>query len=403
VGELAAVLVAAGRGRRMGGDKLWVDLWGRPAWRWSLDRLLAVPMLARVAVVVPPGEIERFRARLPATEHDRCLVVAGGERRPDSVLLGLQALAEAGHLPEVVVLVHDAARPAASAALVKAVVEAAVASGAAVPVLSVADTLTRVQRGWIEGTVAREELGAAQTPQAARLRDLIAALESARAAGLDPTDEAGALSAAGIPVRAVPGDPANRKLTEAADLPVIRAVLRDQAVVGMTAPPGSVERGSRRTGLGFDAHRLAHGIPLHLGGLPFPDEPRGLVGHSDGDAALHALIDGLLGAAHLGDVGALFPPDDEAWRGADSGEMLRKTVARAAAAAARPIAADLTIVAARPAIGPVRAAMETRIASLLGIEPGQVSVKGTTSDGLGFGGEEGIAAYALVTIQHDPA
>jgi 2-C-methyl-D-erythritol 4-phosphate cytidylyltransferase / 2-C-methyl-D-erythritol 2,4-cyclodiphosphate synthase len=387
----------------MGGDKLWLDLWGRPAWRWSLDLLLAVPMVARVAVVVPDGEIERFRARLPANGRDRCLVVAGGERRPDSVLAGLQALAEAGHLPEVVVLVHDAARPAASAALVTAVVEAALASGAAVPVLPVADTLTRVNQEWIEGTLAREGLGAAQTPQAARLGDLIVALESARAAGLDPTDEAGALSAAGVPVRAVLGDPANRKLTEAADLPVIRAVLREQAVAGMTSSPGTDEEGSRRTGLGFDAHRLAQGIPLRLGGLPFPDEPRGLVGHSDGDAALHALIDGLLGAAHLGDVGALFPQDDEDWRGADSGEMLRETAARVAAAAARPISADLTIVAARPAIGPVRTAMETRIASLLGIEPGQVSVKGTTSDGLGFGGEEGIAAYALVTIERDPA
>ncbi|MDP9269959.1 MAG: 2-C-methyl-D-erythritol 4-phosphate cytidylyltransferase [Chloroflexota bacterium] len=400
--ELVAVLVAAGRGRRMGGDKLWLDFWGRPAWRWSLDRLLAIPMVTRVAVVVPDGEIERFRGRLPAGGREQCLVVAGGDRRTDSVLLGLQALAEAGVLPEVVTLVHDAARPAASAALVTAVLEAAVASGAAVPVLPVADTLTRVNEGWIEGTVAREELGAAQTPQAARLGDLITALESARAAGLEPTDEAGALSAAGIPVRAVPGDPANRKLTEAADLPVIRAVLRDQAMVGMTGPSGGAERRSWRTGLGFDAHRLAQGIPLRLGGLPFPDEPRGLVGHSDGDAALHALIDGLLGAVHLGDLGALFPPD-EAWRGADSGEMLRETVARAAAAAARPISADLTIVAARPAIGSVRAAMETRIASLLGIEPGRVSVKGTTSDGLGFGGEEGIAAYALVTIERDPA
>jgi 2-C-methyl-D-erythritol 4-phosphate cytidylyltransferase/2-C-methyl-D-erythritol 2,4-cyclodiphosphate synthase len=396
--ELVAVLVAAGRGERMGGDKLWIDLWGRPVWRWSLDRLLAEPMVARVAVVVPAEALARFRAMLPPNEMDRCLLVAGGDRRPDSVLAGLRALAEAGTSPEAVVLVHDAARPAASASLVAAVIEAARESGASVPVLPVADTLKRVSGGIVEATVDRDGLGAAQTPQAGPLGTLIAALEAAAVRGDAPTDEAAALAAAGITVQAVPGEPANRKLTDPADLPILRATLRAQALAGV-----EVTAAGLRAGLGFDAHRLEAGLPLRLGGLAFPDEQRGLVGHSDGDAALHAIIDALLGAAHLGDIGGLFPPGDEAWRGADSGDLLREAVQRVAAAGARAQGADLAIVAARPAIGPVRATMEARIADLLGIAAGQVSVKGTTSDGLGFGGEEGIAAYAIVTVEAIPA
>ncbi|MGZ6270086.1 MAG: 2-C-methyl-D-erythritol 4-phosphate cytidylyltransferase, partial [Candidatus Limnocylindrales bacterium] len=219
---LVAVLVAAGRGRRMGGDKLWLDFWGRPVWRWGLDRLLAVPMLARVVVVVPAGEIERFRAGLPPNGRDRCLVVAGGERRPDSVLAGLRALADAGHPADDVVLVHDAARPAASSELVTLVVEAALEGGASLPVLPVADTLKQVRDGVVQATVPREGLGAAQTPQAARLGVLIGALEAAGEGGLDPTDEATALAAFGVSVRAVEGDPANRKLTDPAEAPVLR-------------------------------------------------------------------------------------------------------------------------------------------------------------------------------------
>lgn len=379
-----------------GGDKLWIELWGRPVWRWSLDRLLAEPRVARVAVVVPPGALSRFWAGLSASQLDRCLLVAGGEQRADSVLSGLRALVDAGTPPEALVLVHDAARPAASVSLVRAVIDGAREGGACVPVLPVADTLKRVRDGRVEATVERDGLGAAQTPQAAPLAALIEALEAAAASHLEPTDDAAALAAAGVTVRAVPGEASNRKLTDAADLPILRAALQAEALAGLPTPdigPGIT------AGLGFDAHRLEEGMPLRLGGLAFPEEPRGLAGHSDGDAALHALIDALLGAAHRGDVGSLFPSRDEAWRGADSGELLREAVRRAAEAGTRPVAADLTIVAARPSIGPVREAMEARIAELLGIASARVSVKGTTSDGLGFAGSEGIAAFAVVTVE----
>lgn len=166
--------------------------------------------------------------------------------------------------------------------------------------------------------------------------------------------------------------------------------------LGLEPPP--LEPGDR-AGIGVDAHRLETGRPLRLGGLAFPDEPRGLAGHSDGDVVLHALIDAMLGAAHLGDIGAFYPADDTRWAGIDSGELLRDTVTRVASAGFHLERADLAIVASRPAIAPVRAAMEARIAELAGVAPDRVNVKGTTSDGLGFTAEDGIAAYAVAVLR----
>jgi 2-C-methyl-D-erythritol 2,4-cyclodiphosphate synthase len=228
-------------------------------------------------------------------------------------------------------------------------------------------------------------------------------MEAARSQGWDPTDEAAALAAIGVPVLIVPGDPANLKLTDELDLPLLHAALRAGAAPAHapldTTPAG--EAGSVRAGIGFDAHRLEAGRPLHLGGLAFPEEPRGLVGHSDGDAALHAVIDALLGAAGLGDIGTLFPPSDPAWDGADSGDLLRRTAGQLVAAGWTPRSIDLAIAAARPAIAPRRAEMAARIGDLAGLPAEAVSVRGTTSDGLGFAGSEGIAAWAVVLIGRD--
>jgi 2-C-methyl-D-erythritol 4-phosphate cytidylyltransferase / 2-C-methyl-D-erythritol 2,4-cyclodiphosphate synthase len=395
VADIVAVLVAAGRARRMGGDKLWLDLWGRPVWRWSLDSLLQVTGLSRAVVVAPAGQVERFRDRIPAAGAGRCLVTEGGETRADSVRAGLVALEGAGVGGDALVLVHDAARPAAAVELMERVASAAREAGAAIPVLPVAETLKRVTDDLVGATVSRDGLATAQTPQVASLAMLLAALNAARARRSEPTDEAQALDALGIPVRAVAGDAANRKLTEAGDEPVLRAILRQRALasVGVAAPLAE-----GRAGIGFDAHRLEAGRPLRLGGLAFPDEPAGLAGHSDGDVALHAVIDAMLGAARLGDVGSLFPSEDPGWEGADSTALLRDVVARIRDAGMEPRSIDLTIVARRPAIAPVREAMSAGIAALVGVAPKRVSVKGTTSDGLGFAGDEGIAAYAVATV-----
>jgi 2-C-methyl-D-erythritol 2,4-cyclodiphosphate synthase len=194
-------------------------------------------------------------------------------------------------------------------------------------------------------------------------------------------------------VRAVEGDPVNRKLTDPGDDAVLRAALGGWSVP-LAAP---IVGEGQSAGIGFDAHRLEQGRELHLGGLTFPGET-GLAGHSDGDAALHAVIDALLGAARLGDVGSLFPPDDEKWRNADSADLVAAAVERLGKAGWRPVGVDLVIVARRPPIEPRRDELAKRLAELIGTEPGAISVKGTTSDGLGFAGAEGIAAFAVATV-----
>jgi 2-C-methyl-D-erythritol 4-phosphate cytidylyltransferase/2-C-methyl-D-erythritol 2,4-cyclodiphosphate synthase len=251
-----------------------------------------------------------------------------------------------------------------------------------------------VRGGRVFAPVEREDVVAAQTPQAARLGALRAAIEEAHAWGRPITDDAGALAAAGVPVHVVPGDPANRKLTEAADLVPMRAQLATAATgFALDAVEGV------RCGIGFDAHQLVDGRPMVIAGVTFPDEERGPEGHSDGDAALHALIDALLGAASLGDVGTLFPSDDAAWEGAESRDLLARAVDRVREAGWRPASADVVVAVARPSIAARREELVASIARLLRLQPEAVSVKGTTSDGLGFAGSEGLAAWAVASVE----
>jgi 2-C-methyl-D-erythritol 4-phosphate cytidylyltransferase / 2-C-methyl-D-erythritol 2,4-cyclodiphosphate synthase len=400
--RLAGVLVAAGRGRRMGTDvdKLWHEAFGRTIWRWSLDALLGVPGMGTVAVVSSPDAVNRFAAAIPASATERCRLVAGGAARADSVRAGLTALTDAGVGDATVVLVHDAARPAATTELMTEVAAAATPGVGAIPVVIVHDTLKRIRDGVVVDSVDRTDIGAAQTPQAATLGILRAALDAAKAQGLEPTDEAAALATISVPVVAVAGDPANRKLTHPHDLPLLRAILRARSAPAAAPVDRGIGTGGR-AGIGFDAHRLEAGRPLRLGGLDFPDEPRGLVGHSDGDAALHAVIDALLGAAGLGDVGTMFPADDAAWRDADSGDLLRRAVDDVREAGFEPRAVDLVIAAERPAIAPRREEMAARIGELVGLRSASVTVRGTTSDGLGIAGSEGIAAWSVALV--DPS
>ncbi|MGZ6299803.1 MAG: 2-C-methyl-D-erythritol 2,4-cyclodiphosphate synthase [Candidatus Limnocylindria bacterium] len=391
---IGAVLVAAGSARRMGGDKLWMDFSGRPAWRWGLDTLLAVPGMSWVVVVAPPDALERFRDAVPEAGRGRCEVVAGGEERADSVLAGIAALTRAGFPEDAPILIHDAARPAASSDLMERIVAAVTPTDGAIPVVTLHDSLKHVDSsGRVVGAFEREGLALAQTPQAATLVVLRAALEEAQAWGRKMTDEAAALGAGGVVVRAVAGEPGNHKLTEPGDETLVAGVLTGRSMP-LAAP--SVGEG-QRAGIGFDAHRFGEGGTLRLGGVEFPGEPA-LAGHSDGDAAFHALIDALLGAAGAGDIGSLYPSSDERWQNADSGQLLRGAVSTLAAVGWRPASLDLTIVAEHPVISQRRAEIVARLAELCGIETGAVGVKGTTSDGLGFAGAEGIAAYAVAVI-----
>lgn len=391
---VAAVLVAAGQSRRFKTDKLWLDLWGRPTWRWGLDTLLSVPGMEHVAVVVPHDAMDRFAAAIPEEVRDRCQVVAGGLERTDSVVAGITALTELGVGEDTPVLVHDAARPAAGPEVMVTVVAAVRAGTGAIPVVPVPDSLKTIDvTGKVTGSVDRDTVVAAQTPQGATLRQLRAAMEETHAWGRPATDEAAAMAAGGIPVRVVDGDPMNRKLTDPGDDAALRGVLAAWAQPIQTP---DVVAGDR-AGIGFDAHRLEAGRELKLGGLTWQSD-RGLAGHSDGDAALHAVIDALLGAASLGDVGSLYPPDDARWAGADSAQLLRGAVERIAAAGWHPTSLDLAIIARRPPIAQRRDELVKRLAELTGLPTEAVSVKGTTSDGLGFAGDEGIAAMAVATI-----
>ncbi len=394
--RVVAVLVAAGRSERMGNDKLWIDFHGRPVWRWSLDALLAVPQVRRVAIVVPPEREAEYRAALPSTSIDRCLTVAGGAIRAHSVLAGLEALRASGAPDDATILVHDAARPAATPALVARVIAAQRDDDAIVPVIAIHDSLKRIEDGRAEAAISRAGVVAAQTPQAGRLGRLREALVAAHAAEADITDDVGALAVLGVPVRTVEGEVENHKLTIPADESLLRAILRERAVP-LDAPV--VDRPGARAGIGFDAHRLEEGRRLRLGGVEWPDQARGLAGHSDGDVALHAVIDALLGAAGLGDIGSLFPAGDEAWRNADSGDLLVRAAAAVREAGWVIVSVDLAVIAALPAIAPRRSEIQRRLAELAGIGPAQVTVKGTTSDGLGVTGGDGIAAQAVAVVR----
>jgi 2-C-methyl-D-erythritol 4-phosphate cytidylyltransferase/2-C-methyl-D-erythritol 2,4-cyclodiphosphate synthase len=390
-----AIVVAAGLGERMNGrDKLLAPLAGRPLLAWTLDRLAGAPEIERIVVVVASARVAAVRsaAWLPAAVVD---VVAGGSRRQESVAAGVRALeridaagapAGKGSDPGRVVIVHDGARPLVTSALVSAVIQATAQHGAAIPVVPLVDTLKRVASGRIAETVDRAGLAAAQTPQGIRRGTLQAAWRTFPPdAQPEFTDEAALLEACRIPVHAIPGEPANLKVTVPADLARVASAIE--------WPPAA------RLGHGVDRHPFGPGSPLALGGIEIPGAPQ-LHGHSDGDVALHALADALLGAAGLGDLGSLYPADNRTPRGIASSALLADVVERLAAAGFRPAAIDLTITAGRPRLAPHLDRMRSAIAGLLKLDPALVSVKAASGN---LGGDEGagraISADALARLE----
>jgi 2-C-methyl-D-erythritol 4-phosphate cytidylyltransferase/2-C-methyl-D-erythritol 2,4-cyclodiphosphate synthase len=311
-------------------------------------------------------------------------IVAGGERRQDSVAAGLAALPEATEI----VVIHDGARPLADAALFDRAARAAAEHRAAIAAMPVADTLKRVQDGQITVTVDRSGLWAAQTPQAFRLETLRRAI--AASAGEDVTDEARICEAAGVPVAVVPASLANLKVTHPEDIPVAEALLRARRAAPSVAMP--------RVGIGYDTHRFAPGRRLVIGGVEIPAE-LGLEGHSDADVLLHAIADAILGAAALGDIGQHFPPSDERFRDANSQELLREAACLVHAAGWEVGNVDATILAEAPRMAPHATLMSERIAACLAIAPNAVSIKATTNEGMGaIGRGEGIAAMATAML-----
>ncbi len=280
-------------------------------------------------------------------------------------------------------MVHDAARPFVTTTHVKGLLAALEQSDGAIPALPVPDTLKRAESGVISGTTSRDGLWRAQTPQAFRLGRLRAAYDR-WPDHEEPTDDAGVVERDSGRVTLTPGDPLLMKLTYPEDFAMAERLAGGQRIT--------------RTGLGLDAHRFGPGDGVWLGGVQIAHD-RALIGHSDADAGLHALTDALLGAIGDGDIGQHFPPSDPQWRGASSDRFLVHAVGLAAAKGARILHADLTLVCERPKIGPHRDAMRARIAELLGLPIDRVSVKATTTEGMGYTGrEEGLMAQAIVTV-----
>jgi len=385
-----AVVVAAGASRRMDGlDKLAHVVAGRPLLAWSIDALTSSGVVGRVVVVTSRDRLAGIRNApwLPPTV---VAVVEGGDRRHESVAAGIAALDAPG---DRVILVHDGARPLPSSELVAAVARAAAVHGAAIPVLPVAETLKRVAGDEIIETVDRSGLAAAQTPQGARASLLRAAFERCPPSGPQAwTDEAALLEACRIAVHVLPGEPTNLKVTVPADLARVEETIVRRAGGAVAAPGGD------RVGHGSDSHPFGPGGPLMLGGVAIDGAPR-LHGHSDGDVALHAVADALLGAAGMGDLGRLFPAGPATPRGIASGELVAIVVDRLADAGLEPRRLDVTIVGARPRLTGHLDAMRAAIAALLRIDAAAVNVKASTGN---LGGDEGagrtVSAHAVAVV-----
>lgn len=383
--HVAAVIVAAGQGLRAGGGvpKQFREIGGIALLRRTLTTFTDNTDITDVQLVIRPAD----RPLVQSLTSDLSILppAFGGKTRQTSVHAGLDALAR--RAPDIV-LVHDAARPFASEALISRAIKAAAKTGAAIPVLPVTDTVKRVNSSnAVEATIDRTSLRLVQTPQAFTFSVLLDAHRRAVAQGRDDfTDDAALAEWAGLTVSVFAGEPDNIKLTTPEDF--ARAESMQAGLLGDV-----------RIGSGLDVHAFGPGDHVTLGGVRIP-HTQALTGHSDADVALHALTDAILGALAEGDIGAHFPPSDPQWRGASSDRFLSFAVERVRARRGRIANLDLTIVCESPRIGVHRDAMRTNIAGIAGLSVERVGVKATTSEKLGFTGRgEGIAAYATATIR----
>jgi 2-C-methyl-D-erythritol 4-phosphate cytidylyltransferase/2-C-methyl-D-erythritol 2,4-cyclodiphosphate synthase len=383
--QVAAVIVAAGQGVRAGGGmpKQFQRIGGETLLRRALSCFLGAPKVSFVQPVIRSEDLDLVRVETAGL--NVLPPVFGGATRQASVRAGLEALLP--RKPDIV-LVHDAARPFASADLIARAIAAAEKTGAAIPGLPVTDTIKRVDvSGSVETTLDRASLRLVQTPQAFAFPALVAAHRRAAEQGReDFTDDAALAEWAGMKVSVFPGEPGNTKFTTAEDF--VRAEAIQAAALADV-----------RTGSGLDVHAFGPGDHVTLGGIRIPHS-HALTGHSDADVALHALTDAILGALADGDIGAHFPPSDPQWRGASSDRFLVFAVDRVRERHGRIAHLDLTIVCEAPRIGEHRDRMRANIAKLAGIGIDRVAVKATTSEKLGFTGRgEGIVAYATATVR----
>jgi 2-C-methyl-D-erythritol 4-phosphate cytidylyltransferase/2-C-methyl-D-erythritol 2,4-cyclodiphosphate synthase len=380
------IVAAAGEGKRLraGVRKAHVPILGRTLLDWSLDLFAPLSEVAEIVVALHPDDVEgeggqRWLERLRSRKVTA--VVAGGATRAESVRRALASVAETSE----VVAVHDAARPMTPSAVVRLVLATARSTGAAIAAAPVTDTLKSVSLdGFVTGTVSREGLAGAQTPQAFSADLLRRAYREASGAAF-ATDDAAIVESIGVRVTVVPCAEPNLKVTTAADIATAEALL-------------SSSSGGVRVGLGQDLHRLEPGDALVIGGVAIPSDRRA-VGHSDADVLLHALTDAVLGAAGLTDIGTLFPDTDPAWRGARSDRFVREALALARTCGLRVAQADAVVTLESPKLSPHREIIRASLSAILGLDPSRIGLKFKTSEGLGPVGERrAIAADAVVLL-----
>ncbi|MCP4328846.1 MAG: bifunctional 2-C-methyl-D-erythritol 4-phosphate cytidylyltransferase/2-C-methyl-D-erythritol 2,4-cyclodiphosphate synthase [Alphaproteobacteria bacterium] len=379
MGGCFAIVVAAGRGTRLGGDvpKQYREIGGRSLLARSAGAFVTHAEIDGVRVVIHDDDLDRYHR---ATRRvDLLPPVSGGRTRQESVLFGLRSLRD--FQPDTV-LIHDAARPFVSTATISAVVAGLDEFPGAIAAVPVVDTLKRERDGAIADTVDRSALWRAQTPQGFHYEAILRAHEAA--AGQDLTDDAAVAECAGLAVTLIESVDDNFKVTTDDDL--------DRAARMIS---GSMEI---RTGMGFDVHRFGPGDRIWLCGVEIPHD-QGLVGHSDADAGLHALTDALLGAIGAGDIGAHFPPSDEKWANAPSSIFLQHAGELVRRRGGHILNLDLTLICEAPRIRPHADAMAARVGEILSLAADRISVKATTTERLGFTGRgEGLAAQAIATV-----
>ncbi len=383
--RVAALIVAAGRGSRFGGDlpKQYCLLAGKPVLAHTMAGFADHPLVAVVQTVIHADDAVLYAEAAGNSRQKLNPPVTGGATRQASVLAGLEALSGQGI---DIVLIHDAARPFVSAHLINDAIQAAHDHSAAVPGAAVTDTIVAVDAGGIAATPDRATLRAVQTPQAFRFDLILAAHRRAVAAGEHNfTDDGSVATAAGHVVHVFNGESANVKITTQDDLASASQKLGMHLV--------------SRTATGFDVHAFGPGDHVWLCGLKIAHE-HGFIAHSDGDVALHAITDALMGAMADGDIGRHFPPSDPQWKGASSDRFLAYAAERLRQRGGVIDLLDVTIICEAPKVGPHAEAMRLRVADIAGVLPGNVSVKATTTERLGFTGRrEGISALATATVR----